>query len=182
MNDLLSRAACGNIHFIILTAVEFSRHIYKHPRPMYTSIHTLHLKVLLVVHGDEVLSVDSVVGSISLNDLTHLERTRLDDTTSDRATETVGTVGDAEVGNVDLVWVAVDDGWGTEEGGVDKVVGDLQLVVTAVVEVLPLQLLVGFDEPVGVVVGGGEGDVLAVWTWRRHGRTGEFDTKGTGTG
>ena len=86
---------------------------------------TLHLQILLVIHGNKELSSDSVVSGISLNNLAHLERTRLDNTTSDRTTETVGTVSDAEVGDWDLVWVAVDDGWGAVVGGVDKVVCDL---------------------------------------------------------
>jgi len=38
----------------------------------------------------------------------------------------------------------------------------LQLVVAAVVEVVPVELRVGALEPVGIVVGGREGDVLAV--------------------
>ena len=85
----------------------------------------LHLKILLIVHGDKVLSSSSVVRSVSLHNLADLEGTRLDNTASDGTSKAVGTTSNAEVGNGDLVRVAVDDGWRAEEFSVDLLVRNL---------------------------------------------------------
>lgn len=106
-----------------------------------------HLEIFNIVHGDKVLSSSSVVGSISLSHMANLESTRLDHTTGNRTSEAVSTASDAEVGDGDLVRVAVDDGGCAEIVCVNSLVGHLQLEVAAVVQIVPLQLFVGGDQP-----------------------------------
>lgn len=65
-----------------------------------------------------------------------------------------------EVGQADLVGVPVDDGRQPEVARVDGIVADVELEVTAVVELAPLQLAVVFDEVAACVVRGCEGDVV----------------------
>lgn len=134
------------------------------------------LDILHISLADEPNASLSVVGSVSLLNLTDLESARLDNTTSNRSLQLVGTALDGKVGEGDLIRVAVDDGGHAKVVGSDLVVVDVQFKVSSVVDIVPLQLVVGVDEPVGGVVGGLEGDVLAVRARGGDGGTGEFDT------
>ena len=61
------------------------------------------------------------------------------------------------------------------------VVVDVQFVVAAVIDVLPLKFWVGGDEPGRGGVGFGLGDVLAVGTWGGDGGAGEFHADRAGS-
>lgn len=135
-----------------------------------------HLNILDISLADKPNTSLGVVGSVGLLDLTKLESTRLNNTTSNRSLQLVGTALDGKVGKRDFIRVAVDNGGHAKVVCGDLVVVDVQLKVSSVVNVVPLQLVVGVDEPVGGAVGGLEGDVLAVGAWRRDGRAGKFDT------
>ncbi len=47
--------------------------------------------------------------------------------------ETVASVQNREVGNADLVWIAIDDSWQAEVSGVDFLFGDVELIIAAIV-------------------------------------------------
>ena len=83
-----------------------------------------------------------------------------------------------KVGQADLVRVAVDNGGQAEVARVDGIVADVQLKVSAIVQLAPLQFAVGADEPGAGVVGGGDGDVLPGGAGTRYGGPGEFHANG----
>lgn len=85
-----------------------------------------------------------------------------------------------EVGQGDLVALLDGRGRDAEEGGVERGVADRQLVVAAVIQILPLQLAVGARQPRRRAVGAGQADVLPVRARRRHGRPRELDAHGPG--
>jgi hypothetical protein len=88
----------------------------------------------------------------------------------------ISTALDGKVGERNLIRVAVDDGWHSKKVGSDLIVVDVEFKVSSVVDILPLEFLVGVDEPVGCVVSGSKGDVLAVGARGGNSRASEFDT------
>ena len=136
------------------------------------------LNILHVLMRDEIFARLRVLGDIGLDRLTVLERAVLDPAASGSGVtrQGVGAVFHREIRYADLVGVAVDDGRQAEVVGRHLLVADVQFEVAPVVELRPLQLAVVLGQVVAGVVGFREGDVLAVWTWARDGRAGEFDS------
>lgn len=121
------------------------------------------------------------IGQIGLLDMAELDEAVLDGPVDDRAVEPVQAVlagHDGEVGQRDLSRVAGHDGRHAEVQRVDLARRDVQLVVAAVVDLLPLQLAVGAHEPLGRLHAAGDGDVGAVGRRRRDGRAAELDADG----
>lgn len=86
---------------------------------------------------------------------------------------------DREVCQVNLVRVAAHNRRHTKVAGVDLVVTDLQLEIPAVIQVVPLELLVGVHEPRRVVVGRVYADVLAIRARTADCTACEFHTEAT---
>jgi hypothetical protein len=128
-----------------------------------------HLYILLIIMADKVHTRISIIRNIRLLDLPSLQATALSNPTSNRSLQSVLAALDREVGQGDLVRIASDNGRQTEERGIDLVVGDLQLEVSTVVEVVPVEFGIGALKPITVVVRGDLGDILAVRARRADG-------------
>ena len=87
---------------------------------------------------------------------------------------------DCKVGQRNLIRIAIHDRRHPEVVRLHGRLRDMQLVVAAIVEFLPLQLAVSGDEPFRGLHALGDGDVGAVRAGRGDGRAGEFDTDGAG--
>lgn len=85
---------------------------------------------------------------------------------------------DCKVGQRDLARVPVHNGREAKVPRLDLLRSDVQLVVPAVVELAPLQLPVGADEPLARLDARGETYVLTAGGGRGHGRPREFDADG----
>jgi hypothetical protein len=118
----------------------------------------------------------SVVCSVSLLDLTQLQRTTLHDTTSNRSLQLISAALNRKVGERNLIRVSVDDRRHAEIVGSDFIVVDVQFKVSSVIDVLPLEFFVRVNQPVGSIISGCEGNVLAIGTWGRNRRASELNT------
>ena len=77
--------------------------------------------------------------------------------------QSVLSTQDREVGEGDLIGVAVNDRRHAIVTGVHCLGSDVQLVVASIVDFLPLEFAIGSDKPFGRLHGFGEGDVGPVW-------------------
>ena len=116
-----------------------------------------------------------IISNICLLHHAPLQTPTLHNPTRHRPLNPVLPTLDRNIRQTNLIRVPRHDRRHAEVGGFDFVVGDVQFEVAAVVEVVPVEFRVGGFEPVGVFVGGGEGDVLAVGAGGGDGGAGEFD-------
>lgn len=144
-----------------LEAVSFNIHI-----SMYIFLSSdLSLNILHVLHTNSPLPIHRIIRNISLLDLSSLQTSTLCNTTRNWPLQHIRSTLNGEISERNFQRIAVNDRRQAEERGIDFAVRDLEFEVSAVVEVIPVQLLVVGLEPVGVVVRGLLRDVLAVWAW-----------------
>ena len=108
-------------------------------------------------------TVICVERDVVLHDLAEFQTSTLDYATAHRSLKLVCSSEDSEVGDGDLPSVPAHDGRHSKEVGIDLVVSEVEFEVTAVVQILPLQLVVCILQPSRVVVSGGKTDVRAIW-------------------
>lgn len=128
--------------------------------------------------ADEVDTRIRVVRRIRCHHLPPLQRPVRNHTTARHRVpvELVRPAEHREVGQADLIRVPVDDSRHSEVARVDGIMANVELEVTAVVELAPLELAVVLDEVAARVVCGCDGDVVTCWAGTGDRRTGEFDT------
>ena len=97
-----------------------------------------HLKILLVEVTNEILPCLGVVRDISLRDRTTLQTAALRDAASDRSCEPVLPALNSEVGETNLIRIPRNDRGQPEVLGLNLVVREMQLEVSAVIEIIPM--------------------------------------------
>jgi hypothetical protein len=111
--------------------------------------------------ANKPLPTVSIVRNIAPTHSPILQRTMLNRAARDRPLQRVSARLDSEVGQRDLQAVARAQVRQAKVAGADVLGGDLQLVVAAVVALLPLQFFVVADQKGGLIVGFDEGGVGA---------------------
>ncbi len=81
--------------------------------------------------------------------------------------ESIRPVQNCEIGQTNLIRIAIDNCGQTEIARIDRVMADLELEVAAVIEFRPLEFTIVLDQMGAGVVGGGDRNVLASGRWRR---------------
>lgn len=144
------------------------------------------VSILHVLLTDKVQAGFCRVGEVSLHHISHFDRSIFHHTTRCRRSfeplQVTISAQDGEIGDADLVWVAIDDGWQTEVLGVNPISRDVEFVVATVVTFGPLKLTIVPDQGSADVVGGSDGDVLTERAGTADGSAGKFDSDSTNAG
>ena len=85
----------------------------------------------------------SIIGHISLHDHTIFQAPSLRNTITNRPTQLVLATDDREVCQGDFVRIACHYSRHAKEAGIHAVVSNVQFVIAAIVEVIPMKLWIG---------------------------------------
>ena len=127
--------------------------------------------------ADEIYPGLGIIRAVSLDSASSLQRPVLYHpiTWHGIPVESIRAAHDCEVGQRDLVRIAVDDRRHAKVAGVDAIMTDMQLEVAAVVELAPLEFSVVGNQCTTRVVGCSNSDILTRRRRRRHRCSSKFN-------
>jgi len=117
-----------------------------------------------------------IEGEIRLHRLAALQAAAFHDSAGDGPLQPILPALDGEVGERNLPRVARHHGRHAKVVSGHLLAGNVKLVVSTIVQLLPLQLVISALDDARVVVSSCQGDVGTVWTGRGDGRAGKLDT------